>query len=111
MPTLVDQHIEISPEKFGGKPCVRGTRIRVWDIYVLHEQLGKTADEVVAAYPELSLGQVHAALSYYYDHKAEIDAQMKADDEFVEQLRRHSPPSLLCEKLNSADQNGDHLSP
>lgn len=103
METLVDQHIEKSPGKLGGKPCLRGTRIRVWDVYVLHEQQGRTADEVVAAYPELSLSQVHAALSYYFEHKAEIDAEMKAGDEFIEQLRRNSPPSLLAEKLNLTD--------
>jgi len=36
---------------------------------------------VVAAYPEISLSDVHAALAYYYDHKAEIDAQMKSADQ------------------------------
>ena len=26
------QHIEIDPAKCGGKPCIAGTRIRVWDV-------------------------------------------------------------------------------
>jgi len=29
------------------------------------------------AWPHLTLAQIHAALSYYYDHKAEFDAQIE----------------------------------
>jgi uncharacterized protein (DUF433 family) len=101
-PTLT-QHIELRPDKCGGKPCIAGTRIRVWDIYVLHERLGKSPDEILADYPELSLADVHAALAYYYDHQAEIDAQMRAADDFVDQLKALTGPGLLAEKLTRRD--------
>jgi uncharacterized protein (DUF433 family) len=102
-PTLT-QHIEIRADKCGGKPCIAGTRIRVWDIYVLHEQLGKTPDEILSDYLELSLADVHAALAYYFDHRAEIDAQMKTADDFVEQLKALTGPGPLAEKLARRDQ-------
>jgi uncharacterized protein (DUF433 family) len=35
------------------------------------------AEEIHAAHPHLSLAQIHAALSYYHDHRAHIDAQMQ----------------------------------
>jgi uncharacterized protein (DUF433 family) len=101
-PTLT-QHIETRPDKCGGKPCIAGTRIRVWDIYVLHDRLGKSPDEVIAEYPELSLADVHAALAYYFDHRTEIDAQMKAADDFVDQLRALSGLGPLAEKLARRD--------
>ena len=101
-PTLTG-HIEIRSDKCGGKPCIAGTRIRVWDIYVLHERLGKTPDEILADYPELSLADVHAALAYYFDHQAEIDAQMKAADEFISQLKAQTGPGPLGEKLSQRD--------
>ena len=104
------QHIDRRAGKCGGKPCVSGTRIRVWDIYVLHERLGKTADEIIGDYPELGLSGVHAALAYYYDHKDEIDAEMKAADDFVEQLRAASPPGPLAKKLASTDASSDPVS-
>jgi uncharacterized protein (DUF433 family) len=69
MQTTTIPHIESRPGKCGGKPCISGTRIRVWDIYILHERQGKTADEIIGDYPELPLADVHAALAYYYDHK------------------------------------------
>jgi uncharacterized protein (DUF433 family) len=96
-PTLTP-HVEVRPDKCGGKPCVAGTRIRVWDVYVLHERLGKTPDEIQIDYPELSLADVHAALAYYFDHQAEIDAQMKAADDFVDQIKALSGPGPLTEK-------------
>jgi uncharacterized protein (DUF433 family) len=95
------QHIECVAGKCGGKPCIAGTRIRVWDIYVLHELQGKSADEVVAAFPHISRSDVFAALSYYYDHKAEIDAQAQADAEYVDELIRASGPGPLQQKLQS----------
>jgi uncharacterized protein (DUF433 family) len=101
-PTL-NQHIELRPDVCGGKPCIAGTRIRVWDIYVLHERLGKTADEILADYPQLSLADVHAALAYYFDHQREIDSQMKSADDFVEQLKSLTGPGPLAEKLARRD--------
>lgn len=91
--------VETVPGKCGGKPCIAGTRVRVWDVYVLHELQGCSADEVVAAFPELSLSDVYAALAYYYDHKAEIDAQMAAGDHYVESLKRTMGPGPLTQKL------------
>jgi len=48
-------------------------------------------DEICDAYPGLSLAQVHAALGYYYDHRDEILAEIKADEEFVEEFKRKHP--------------------
>lgn len=101
-PTVI-QHIETRPDKCGGKPCIAGTRIRVWDIFVLSERLGKSADEIQADYPELTLADIHAALAYYFDHQAEIDAQMKAADDFVDQLKALTGLGPLMEKLARRD--------
>lgn len=94
MSTIV-QHIESVPGRCGGKPCIVGTRIRVYDIYVWHDLGGKTAEEIVTDYPQLSLGDVYAALAYYHDHRAEIEAQMAADEELVRQMRANREPSRL----------------
>jgi hypothetical protein len=38
-------------------------------------------DEIVSAYPSLTPSDVYAALAYYHDHRADIDADIKADDD------------------------------
>jgi len=66
---------------------VAGTRIRVADIAVEYEYMNNTPDDIVNAHPHLKLEQVHDALSYYYEHRAEIDCKIKEDEAFVEKLR------------------------
>jgi hypothetical protein len=58
----------------------------VQDIMVLHEQLGQSPDEIVSAYPQLSLAKVYAALAYYHDHREDIRRDMAEDDAYVEGL-------------------------
>lgn len=93
--TLLAPHVDSHPEKCGGKPCVAGTRVRVWDVAHHIERLGETPDEVIRAYPHLSLADVYGAMAYYWDHREEIEQQMREADAFVEQLMRESGPSIF----------------
>lgn len=107
-PTLI-QHIESKPGVRGGKPCIAGTRIRVQDVFVWHELQGKTPDEIVSDFPQLTLADVHAALTYYWDHREEVHRQMKEADELVESMKRKYP-SKLREKRAYQDGDPDPIS-
>ena len=81
-PKTVYSHITKDPMVCGGKACIDGTRITVKDIVCLHEE-GRAPEQMLDTFgTSLTLGQVHAALAYYYDHKEEIDASF-ADEEKV----------------------------
>jgi len=81
-----------------GEPVIEGTGIRVLDIAIRHELMGMSPEDIIIALPHLTLSQVHAALSYYYDHKNEMDKKWKASIENVEELKRgHS--SVLEKKI------------
>jgi uncharacterized protein (DUF433 family) len=95
----LSHHLEITPGVAGGKPRVAGSRITVQNVAVWHEYLGKTADEICAEH-DITLADVHAALTYYFDHRQEIDAAIKADEEFVNELKQRTP-SLLQSKLKA----------
>ena len=97
MAVSLDQHIEVTPGVAGGKPRIAGHRITVQNIAIWHERMGISADQIAAEYG-LDLAEVYAALAYYYDHRAEIDEAIRADDAFVAELRRRTP-SPLSEKL------------
>jgi uncharacterized protein (DUF433 family) len=62
MATLSDR-ITVDPEQCGGRPCIRGMRIRVSDVLDLLAS-GLTAQEVVDELPDLELEDVEAALRY-----------------------------------------------
>jgi uncharacterized protein (DUF433 family) len=91
------QHIISTAGVCGGKPCVAGTRVRVWDIAV-HAQAGESPDEVLTHFPHLTLSDVHAALAYYYDNREAINGQAAEDERFAEQFRQSVGPGPLEEK-------------
>ena len=93
MEDVLTHHIDISPGVAGGKPRITGHRITVQNIVIWHERMGISADEIAATY-DLSLADVYAALAYYYDHREDIDASMRAGDEFVAELRKRTRSSL-----------------
>ena len=79
-------HIEVTSGICSGRPRIVGTRLRVSQVLLLTEQ-GNSADEIVAAYPQLSLADVYAALAFYYDNREEIDQQIRDDNDFVSMIR------------------------
>ena len=100
----LDQHIEVTPGIAGGKPRIAGHRITVQNIVIWHERMGRSVDEIATEY-DLTLGDVYAALAYYFDHRPEIDRSIEEGDAFVEALRQ-STPSKLKEKLSKQTQHG-----
>jgi uncharacterized protein (DUF433 family) len=73
-------YIERKPGVVGGEPVITGTRIAVRVIAVWH-RMGNSVDEIVAMYPHINHAQVYDALSYYYDHKPEIEQFIAENDE------------------------------
>ncbi|MGH2367844.1 MAG: DUF433 domain-containing protein [Chloroflexota bacterium] len=66
------------PGMVGGRPRVEGTRLSV-ELIVSLWQRGTDASELLEMYPDLTPAAVHSALAYYWDHKAEIDAEIEAN--------------------------------
>ncbi|MBM4467080.1 MAG: DUF433 domain-containing protein [Chloroflexi bacterium] len=99
MEIVLDHHIEITPDVRGGRPHIAGTRITVADIVIMHLRLGQSLEEIAGKY-DLDLAGVYAAMAYYYDHRAEIDGSIEADEAFIDAFRRKDP-SLLQAKLRT----------
>jgi uncharacterized protein (DUF433 family) len=62
-----------------GKAAIGNTRVRVNNVVFPHKQ-GRTAEQIIVEYPDLSLAQVHSALAYYYDHQGEIESELARDE-------------------------------
>ena len=66
----VEQRITINPEQCGGRPCVRGMRIRASDVLALLAN-GLTRERVLQELPDLELEDITACLrlaSRHLDH-------------------------------------------
>ena len=64
-----------SPGICDGRPRIDGTRISVMQIAVWHK-MGMKPEEIVAEIPHLTLGQVYAALAYYYGNQEAIEIEI-----------------------------------
>ncbi len=88
--------IATNPQIRGGRPYILGTSLTVADIVTAKIYQLLDADGV-ADYYEIPLQQVHAALAYYYEHKAEIDQDVQRSRELAHEMRekrvgsRHKP--------------------
>ncbi len=90
------EYIAMTADICGGKPHIAGRRITVQNIAVLHVRNGWSVEQI-ADELELTPAQIHAALSYYHDHKAEIDQSIREVDALaqkvgtsIEELRKRS---------------------
>ena len=60
---------------------------------MLWSEQGESPDEIVAAYPQLTLADVHAALAFYFDNRETMDRQIRKDRDFTDAMRakQHMP--------------------
>jgi uncharacterized protein (DUF433 family) len=60
-----------------GRPWIDNTNVKVIEVVLDKVGWGLTPEQIHEEYPHLSLAQIHAAFSYYYDHKDEIDREIE----------------------------------
>ncbi len=60
--------ITIEPGKRGGKPCIRGLRITVYDV-LEYLASGMTPEQILADFPDLTAQDIRACLSYAADRE------------------------------------------
>lgn len=70
----------------GGKPRIEGTRMKVQHIALEYVHMGLSLEEICGSHPHLNLAQIHAALSYYYEHETEIEGDIRESREYAERM-------------------------
>jgi len=69
-------HITVKPNQCGGRPCIRGMRIRVKDVLDMLAE-GATEREILQDYPDLKAEDIQACIAYaatYLDHPVLVNA-------------------------------------
>jgi uncharacterized protein (DUF433 family) len=84
MATLAPSLIEIDDN---GRARIVGSRIKVVHIGTEFGHLGMDADAIQEAHPHLPMAKIYAAISYYLEHKEEMDAEIEAGSTEDERLR------------------------
>lgn len=84
-----------------GVPLIEGTTMKVVELVLETHAYGWSPDELLFQHPYLTLGEIHSALAYYWDHKEELDRDIERRLERVEQIHRDVGPSQLVEHLKA----------
>ena len=96
MPTAASAHIRLDDR---GVAWIDGTKTKVIEVALDMIAHGWSPEEIHFQHSHLSLGQIHAALGYYYDHKAALDAEVQRGVAHVEKLRAEAGESPIRKKL------------
>lgn len=80
-------------------PFIKGTSMKVVELVTSVQAYGWSPEELHFQYPHLSMSQIYSALAYSWEHKAEIDADMKRRFEYSEKLRQDAGESTLARRL------------
>lgn len=90
MPTVTTTHIELDE---AGVAWISGANIKVIEVVLDKLAYGWSPEEIHFQHSSLSLAQIHAALAYYYDHQAELDAEIERQLKEVETLAAQASDS------------------
>lgn len=82
-----------------GAPTIVGTNMKVVELVMAQLAHGWSPEELHFQHPYLSLGQIHSALAYYWDHKAELDKDIEDRRQYAEEERSKAGRSPLANRL------------
>ena len=101
MPNVITAHIEIDER---GVAWIDDTNVKVIEVAVDKLAHGSSPEEMHFQYPHLSLAQIHAALAYYYDHQAELDAEIRTRRAEADELAAQTGDQPLRQRLMKLKQ-------
>ncbi len=92
------EHIQVTVDQV---PMIVGTTMKVVELITNHLAYGWSPEELHFQHPYLSMGQIHSALAYYWDHKTELDRDIEERLESVDQIQKTTSPSSLVKRLKA----------
>ena len=83
-------------------PMIAGTTMKVIELALDHLAYGWSPEELFFQHPYLTMGHIHSALAYYWDHKTEMDQDIEKRLDRVRQVQQTTRPLPLVERLKAA---------
>src|SRR5262245_9350168 len=77
------------------------TNTKVIEVILDKIAYGWNPEEIHRQHPHLSLAQIYAAFTYYYDHQAEIDSEIERQVRRVDELRAQAGDSPAQKRLRA----------
>jgi uncharacterized protein (DUF433 family) len=94
--TAATAHIHLDDR---GTAWIDDTNTKVIEVVLDKIAYGWSPEEIHFQHPHLSLAQIHAALSYYYDHQEALDAEIERRHHEVEAMRAQATHQVTRREL------------
>lgn len=92
------EHIVLDEQ---GTPLIAETNMKVVELVVESKAYGWSPDELYFQHPYLSLGQIHSALAYYWDHVEELNEDIERRLRDADRRRDEAAPLPLVARLKA----------
>lgn len=96
--TTTYEHVQLDAE---GVPFIANTTMKVVELVMAQMAYGWSPEELHFQHPYLTLGQIHSALAYYWDHKEWLDADIERRLQLADQARQEAGVSSLATRLRT----------
>jgi uncharacterized protein (DUF433 family) len=84
-----------------GVPVIVGTTMKVIELVLEQRAYGWSPEELSFQHPYLSMGQIHSALAYYWDHREVLDLEIAERLARAEAQRQVNPPNTLVDRIRT----------
>lgn len=84
-------------------PIIVGTTMKVVELVEAHTAYGWSPEEIYLNHRYLTMSQIHSALAYYWDHKAELDADIEQREQYVKQAEQEAGESPFVARLRTQE--------
>src|SRR5690349_15043201 len=92
------EHIEVGEDR---SALIVGPGLKVSHLVSEMMAYGWSPEELHFQHPQLSMGQIHSALAYYWDHTQEIEQQIENDLQYADTMRQRLGESPLVARLKA----------
>ncbi|MGB3311489.1 MAG: DUF433 domain-containing protein [Nodosilinea sp.] len=91
-------HIALSKDNI---PLIMGTTMKVVELVMAQRAYGWTPEEIHINHRHLNMGQIYAALAYYWDHREALDTDIQRREAYVAQLEQQAEESPFVARLKA----------
>jgi uncharacterized protein (DUF433 family) len=84
---------------------IAGTKVKVMEVVLDKIAYGSSPEEIHFQHPNLSLAQIHCALTYYYENQDKVDAQIRRGLEETDRLAADLSDAEFRRKLINLKQS------
>ena len=84
-----------------GVPILQNTTTKVIELVLEKMAYGWSAEELHFQHPHLTLGQIHSALAYYWDHQEELDRDIERRLRRVDRIQHEMQLAPLTDRLKA----------